>query len=111
MTIIQEGYPKVTKNADGTYTIHCMFMSVSLHTKEDVDHYLFSHEQYALDFLKTLQPVVPQPFWCRHGFHKMKTHSVKDGGGIVTYWGYCTRCNRWKYASDTSLRFDHNSLR
>lgn len=61
-------------------------------SKEDADNYRFTHEQHALSYLRELVSM-RQNFFCRIGLHSMREYRVKDGGGVIFHWGYCTKCH------------------
>lgn len=82
------------------------FCGATFASQEQADAYRFNHEQYALDYLKSLVPA-SMGLRCRLGFHDMQTKSVTDGGGITIAWGRCLRCNRayWRVKHDESNRW------
>lgn len=68
------------------------YCNVQYNTQEEIDDYIFNHEQYFHLFLNKLVPI-KRSFMCRIGLHKLRTNNRKNGGGHVLVWGYCTRCN------------------
>lgn len=92
------------------HEFHTQFSSVKFETKEELDNYLFTHEQYAFTFIKKLVPLNPKPVLCSIGLHNMRHHSYRDGGGIGAKWGYCKRCLRSYYAGHLRASPDHDTF-